>query len=106
MQKGSLGRRRQFLTVASDALLLSSFRKVGKDSYEARVVEQDGSSGRGELRFTLPLSEFAPCNLLGKVKTPVQPVRGESIPLTLEPWEIRTLRIQAMPADPTLRQTK
>lgn len=92
---GPLGRRRQFLAASSPDLLLTAFRRLGQGVYEARVVEQSGRPARGQLDFGLPVERYAVTNLLGETVAPLQPVAGGKLPVTLAPWEIRTLRIES-----------
>ncbi|MDD2764792.1 MAG: hypothetical protein PHE83_12550, partial [Opitutaceae bacterium] len=99
LHAGPLARQRQFISLSSTDLLLSAFRGVGQGAYEARVVEQDGRPASDQLSFDLPVKRYAPCDLLGQTLAPLQPTAEGAIRLSLTPWQIKTLRIEAEPKD-------
>ncbi len=48
----------------------------------------------GQLNFDLPVARYASCDLLGQVATQFQSSVGDAIPLSLAPWQVRTLRME------------
>ncbi len=91
-QKGSLPKRKSFITVGPDNVQLSAFRKKRDLGYELRVVEAGGQEAGAAIELGFPVNTALETNLLGS-KVAELPRSGARLDFRLQPWKIRTFEL-------------
>jgi hypothetical protein len=94
LHAGQLAKQRSFAHVDAKGILISSFRGVGNDAYEVRVIEQDGMSASAQLKLDLPVKKAAPCDFLGRTLAEFRSLDEGRVSVSLGPWQVRTLRLE------------
>ena len=94
LHAGSLAKQRSFAYVDAKGILISSFRGVGQDAYEVRVIEQDGVPTSGQLKVDLPVKKAAPCDFLGRTLGEYRSLERGGVSVSLSPWQVKTFRLE------------
>jgi alpha-mannosidase len=89
---GSLPPSQSYLSLSPGGVQLSAFRKRPDGGYELRIVETEGKREKVTITLNLPVTKAAETDLLGNKLADVQLQKGQ-LATALEPWKIRTFRL-------------
>ena len=92
-RKGSLPKRKGFITVRPDGVQLSAFRKKNGRGFEFRVVEVEGQEAAASAELAIPVAGAVETDLLGKKLAEVSP-NGNQFSFDIQPWKIRTFEVK------------
>jgi alpha-mannosidase len=91
-QSGTLPKRKGFVSVGPESVLLSAFRKKNDLQYELRVAETEGREAESSVELAIPMSGVAETNLLGNKVAEVSR-SGSKLNFKIQPWKIRTFEL-------------
>jgi alpha-mannosidase len=91
-RKGSLPKRKGFITVRPDGVQLSAFRKKNGRGFEFRVVEVEGQEAAAGAELAIPVAGAVETDLLGRKMAEVLP-NGNQFSFDIQPWKIRTFEV-------------
>jgi hypothetical protein len=81
-----------FLSLSPGGIQLSAFRKRPEGGYELRIVETEGKKEEVAINLNLPVTKAAETDLLDNKLAEVKLEKGKLV-TALEPWKIRTFRL-------------
>ena len=91
-QPGVLPRQKSFISVPSDHVQLSAFRKKERPGFELRLAEASGLEGPVSVELGFPFSAAWETNLLGEKLREVSRDNGR-LSFHIKPWEIRNFQL-------------
>jgi alpha-mannosidase len=85
---------REGIALKSRGAEVSCWRRLSEETFELRIYDGTGQGCDAEIRFPFEPASCMHTDAAGKAPEPVE-TKGQAVELSLAPFEVRTLRVQA-----------